>query len=163
NGTGDVGLAGGGTSFSIKALGAADFRKPEGKGFPLRALLNFGYKMDNSGKIVADVEAARAKEFTDGRTTSPITRIERYGLGINIGVEFPPPKVQPYIEWSVDVPWNRQGYFCHTLHVTHGDACLGAANLNSPHAGGAGMEVVPSRLSIGVRTNPLEKAFRGLS
>ncbi len=82
-----------------------DLRKPQGKGFPLRVNVNLGYKLDNSGVLVEEVEKARAKAFTDDRERQPISRIERFGLGINrvdffqthLGVEVPLPKVQPYL------------------------------------------------------------------
>src|SRR5262249_40403778 len=61
NGTGGVGIAGGGTSALFRLLGSADFRKPNDGGFPLRLSLNAGYKVDNSGKLVYDVEVARGK------------------------------------------------------------------------------------------------------
>ncbi|WP_437670900.1 carboxypeptidase regulatory-like domain-containing protein [Sorangium sp. So ce131] len=174
NGTGDVGLAGGGTSAAFRGLASLDLRKPDGKGFPLRVNLNLGYKLDNSGIVVRQVEEERAKAFRDGRERQPISRIERYGLGINkvdffqtyLGVEVPLPKVQPYLEYTLDIPVNRQGYECHTRSVARGDVCLGLDDFSSPdpqNQGGPGYAAVPSRLSIGVRATPFEKAFRGLS
>ncbi|MGK3960436.1 carboxypeptidase regulatory-like domain-containing protein [Sorangium sp. So ce118] len=174
NGTGDVGLAGGGTSAVFRGLASLDLRKPEGKGFPLRVNLNLGYKLDNSGVLVEEVEQQRAKAFTDGRDRQPITRIERFGLGINrvdffqthLGVEMPLPKVQPYLEYTLDIPVNRQGYECHTRRVSRGDVCLGLDDFASPdpqNQGGPGYAAAPSRLSLGVRVTPFEKAFRGLS
>ncbi|WP_437752773.1 carboxypeptidase regulatory-like domain-containing protein [Sorangium sp. So ce1389] len=174
NGTGDVGLAGGGTSAVFRGLASLDLRKPEGKGFPLRVNLNLGYKLDNSGVLVEEVEQQRAQAFTDGRDRQPITRIERFGLGINrvdffqthLGVEMPLPKVQPYLEYTLDIPVNRQGYECHTSRVSRGDVCLGLDDFASPdpqNQGGPGYAAAPSRLSLGVRVTPFEKAFRGLS
>ncbi|AUX35133.1 MULTISPECIES: OmpA family protein [Sorangium] len=174
NGTGDVGLAGGGTSAVFRGLATLDLRKPQGKGFPLRVNLNLGYKLDNSGKLVEEVEKERAKAFTDGRDRQPISRIERFGLGINrvdffqthLGVEVPLPKVQPYLEYSLDIPVNRQGYECHTSRVSRGDVCLGLDDFASPDPqsqGGPGYAAAPSRLSLGVRVTPFQKAFRGLS
>ncbi|KYF69006.1 OmpA family protein [Sorangium cellulosum] len=174
NGTGDVGLAGGGTSAVFRGLATLDLRKPQGKGFPLRVNLNLGYKLDNSGVLVEEVEAQRALAFTDGRDRQPISRIERFGLGINrvdffqtyLGVEMPLPKVQPYLEYTLDIPVNRQGYECHTSRVSRGDVCLGLDDFASPDPqsqGGPGYAAAPSRLSLGVRVTPFEKAFRGLS
>ncbi|AUX45599.1 hypothetical protein SOCE26_070930 [Sorangium cellulosum] len=174
NGTGDVGLAGGGTSAAFRGLASLDLRKPDGKGFPLRVNLNLGYKLDNSGVVVRQIEEERAKAFRDGRERQPISRIERFGLGINrvdffqthLGVEVPLPKVQPYLEYTLDIPVNRQGYECHTRSVARGDVCLGLDDFSSPDPqsqGGPGYSAVPSRLSIGVRATPFEKAFRGLS
>ncbi len=182
NGTGDVGLAGKGTSALFRGLASADFRKPEGVSgsVPLRVNLNLGYKVDNSGKLVEEVEQKRAQSLgiqpstNDPTPRQPITRIERFGLGINrvdffqtyIGVEAPFSKVQPYMEWSVDVPVNRAGYTCHTSRASKGDVCLGLDKFNSPdpkNQGGPGFKAVPSRLTLGVKTNPFNKQFHGLS
>ncbi len=169
NGTGEVGPAGGGTSAAIRALSTADWRKPGGKGFPLRLNLNLGYKIDNSGEVVADVEAARAAAL--GRDHVPISRIERFGLGINkvdqfqtyLGAELPFDSIQPFLEYTIDIPVNRQNYECHTGSVSRGDVCLGLTDLDSPTGDAAGFSYVPSRLSLGVRATPFRKAFRGLS
>jgi hypothetical protein len=177
NGTGDVGLDGGGTSAAFRGLASADFRKPEGKGLPIRTHFNFGYKLDNSGNVVEDIEAQRATAFTDGRAYQPITRIERFGLGINkvdsfqlgLGVDAPWKKVQPYAEWTLDIPVNRQGYRCVVRRVSPGDVCLGLEDFDSvtdaspEGSGGPGFAAVPSRLTLGVRANPFDGAFRGLS
>jgi hypothetical protein len=169
NGTGDVGPAGGGTSAAIRALTTADWRKPGGKGFPLRLNLNLGYKIDNSGEVVADVEAARAAAL--GEDHVPISRVERFGLGINkvdqfqtyLGAELPFDSIQPFLEYTIDIPVNRQGYECHTGSVSRGDVCLGLTDLDTPVGDAAGFSYVPSRLSLGVRATPFRKSFRGLS
>jgi outer membrane protein OmpA-like peptidoglycan-associated protein len=171
NGAGDVGVTGGGTSAEFMALTSADFRKP---GAPIRVHLNLGYRLDNSGKLVEDVEILRAERnpaVAGGLGRIPISRIERYGLGINrvdffllrFGVDLPINKVQPYLEYTVDIPVNRQGYECHTRTLSLGDACLALRDITDQFSGSVGYSAVPSRLSLGVRTNPLEKAFRGLS
>jgi outer membrane protein OmpA-like peptidoglycan-associated protein len=176
NGSGSLGPAGGGTSATFRGLGSADFRKPAGAGIPLRVNLNLGYRLDNSGKLVEDTERARAKNggFTDGRQIQPISRIERFGLGINkvdffqiaLGVEAPLQLIQPYVEYSVDVPVNRQGYVCHSARVSPGDECLGLddfASTDPENQGGPGFAAVPSRITLGTRVSPFKNAFRGLS
>jgi len=183
NGTGGVGVAGNGTSALFRGLGSADFRKPDDGGFPLRFNLNLGYKLDNSGNLVTSVEEQRgaALGYTNPAGTdpnpprSPITRIERFGLGINkvdtiqlaLAAELPFSRVQPYVEWSADIPSNRQGYYCHTGRVSNGDMCLGLADFNAADpstAGGPGFKAFPSRFTLGVKTNPLTpQAFHGLS
>jgi outer membrane protein OmpA-like peptidoglycan-associated protein len=174
NGAGAVGPLGKSTSAFFRGLATADFRKPGGAGVPLRININASYKLDNSGHIVTEVETERAKEFRDGRDRQPITRIERYGLGINrvdmfqpaIGVEVPWKYVQPYAEYSVDIPVNRQGYECHTGRVSRGDVCLGLADFGAADpqsAGGPGYSGIPSRASVGLRITPFSNAFRGLS
>ncbi len=188
NGTGDVGLSGAGTSALFRGIGTADFRKPNDGGFPLRFNLNLAYKLDNSGQLVQDVEIARGKALgysniptngmapaDPGPARSPITRIERFGLGINkvdtfqlfLAGELPFSRAQPFVEWSADIPVNRQGYYCHTGRVSNGDVCLGLEDLSSPTpstAGGPGFKAFPSRLTLGVKTNPLSgRVWHGLS
>lgn len=172
NGAGSVGVNGDSTSAAFRGLVTADFRKPKGEGIPIRADVNFGYKIDNSGALVADVEKARGAAA--GTTTQPISRIERFGLGINrvdffqigVGVMAPTKYVQPFVEYSVDIPVNSRGYECHTGRVSRGDVCLGLADFgaaNPQTAGGPGYEAIPSRLSLGVRATPFSGSFRGLS
>ena len=173
NGTGSVGVNGDSTSAAFRGLFSADFRKPKGEGLPIRADLNLGYKVDNSGALVASVEKARGEAAgLDG--PQPISRIERFGLGINrvdffqigLGVMAPTKYVQPFVEYSVDIPINTRNYQCHTSRVSRGDVCLGLANFaaeNPKTAGGPGYEAIPSRLSLGVRATPFSGSFRGLS
>ena len=174
NAAGSVGPMGGGTSAEFMALTTADFRKHDNSGFPLRLNLNFGYKLDNSGKIVEDVEAARAERdpaAANGLGRIPISRIERFGLGINrvdffkinFGVDVPYEYVQPYAEYSVDIPVNRQGYECHTSTISSGDVCLALSDITNANSGAPGYKAAPSRLTIGVKATPFTKAFRGLS
>src|SRR5262249_22500377 len=108
---------------------------------------------------------------------SPISRIERFGLGISkvdyfeiaLGLEAPLKKLQPFIEYSIDIPVNRQGWACVTSRISRGDVCLGLEDLSSVTPtnregdGGVGFAYVPSRFSLGVRVDPFEKSFRGLS
>ncbi|MFO0549019.1 MAG: carboxypeptidase regulatory-like domain-containing protein [Polyangiaceae bacterium] len=175
NGTGDVGVSGGATSGLFKINATADFRKML-SAFPLRVHLNAGYKVDNSGVAVENVEKARAQAFNDGRDFQPITRIERYGLGINkvdffqtyLGVDVDFSFIQPFVEYTVDVPVNRQGYECYTNRVSRGDVCLGLSDLSDPNSGSVGYEGIPSRLGFGVRVSPFQAIsgtgyFRGLS
>ena len=159
NGTGGVGVSGSGTSALFRLLGTADFRNASGGGVPIRINLNLGYKLDNSGQLVQDVEQQRATNahLPAAEGVMPISRIERFGLGINqvdtvqtyLGVEVPLSKVQPYVEWSADIPANRQGWQCHTATIQPGDACLGLENINAANpqnAGGPGFKAIPSRL-----------------
>lgn len=175
-GAGAVGPLGAGTGAFFRGLATIDLRKPGGTGVPLRINVNGSYRLDNTGQLVKEVESQRAKEFRDGRDRQPITRIERYGLGINrvdvfqpaVGFEVPTRYVQPYAEYSVDIPVNRQGYECHTgsNRISRGDVCLGLADFgaaNPQTAGGPGYAGLPSRVSVGVRVTPFSNAFRGLS
>ena len=81
NGTGGVGLDGGGTSFLIRALATADLNNHvnPNENIPLRFHANFGYKVDNSGQVVNTLETTAPPVGRGAR----ISRIERFGLGIN--------------------------------------------------------------------------------
>lgn len=175
NGSGDVGPAGGATSALFRVNTTFDARqiKPT---IPVRINLNLGYKIDNSAVAIEDVEIARADGFNDGRDRQPITRIERYGLGINrvdffqtyLGVEVPFAFVQPFVEYTVDIPVNRQDYECHTNRVSRGDVCLGLKDLSDSQSGSVGYSGIPSRIGIGTRVTPFQaisgtEGFRGLS
>lgn len=150
NGTGAVGLDGGGTSAKFRALATADLRGIEKKPIPLRFSLNTTYVVDNSGSVVQDVEKSRGQS---------ITRIERFGLNINrvdhfdihLGAEVfvAQEKVRPFIEYRVAVPVNRQDYLCKPNNPSR-DKCLA----NEP--------VGPSSLTIGGRFFPWKKGFNAL-
>src|SRR5581483_2030590 len=80
NGTGSVGLDGGGTSAKFGGLATADLRGLESH-VPLRFSLNAVYFVDNSAAVVTDTETARGAAV--GMPSIPVTRIERFGLGVN--------------------------------------------------------------------------------
>lgn len=156
-GTGGVGLAGPATSFALRALASVDFnnRTDPDKRFPLRAHVNLGYFFDNSAQVISDLEEAPPPE---GRGGERVSRIERYGLGISrvdafqigLGTEYIHPFVRPFIEWTLDIPVNRQGYECvitDTVNdrTTAADQCLKLAG---------GLATSPSRLSFGARVFP---------
>src|SRR5262249_36117511 len=108
NGTGAVGLDGGGTGAKFRLLATADLRGAQ-KPVPLRFSLNTTYVLDNTAEVIADTEKSRG---------TAITRIERFGLGINrvdhfdiaLGAEAfaAQEKVRPFIEYSMAIPINRQ-------------------------------------------------------
>lgn len=152
NGSGGVGLDTGSTSFRGRGVVTGDFRKApqDGGGIPLLVHFNAGYRFDNSGKIVEATEEKRGK--------NPIERVERYGLGINrvdfaeLGLGFEGVFaagetvrwVRPFLEYTADIPMNRQSYTCNPTKTSSGDACLG--NESS-------FKAVPSRLTAGLRVN----------
>lgn len=157
-GSGGVGLAGSATSFDMRALGSMDLnnRTAEEDRIPLRAHVNLGYFIDNSGKIVKPIETTPPP---DGRG-SPIERTERYGLGISrvdsfeiaLGTEYIHPYVRPFMEWSLDIPVNRQGYVCNVQSAaSRGDLCLGGPDGDKK---AARLGTAPSRLSFGARVFP---------
>src|SRR5690606_31288010 len=157
-GSGGVGLAGNATSFDMRALGSMDLnnRRVEADRIPLRAHVNFGYFIDNSGKIVERIETTPPP---DGRG-SRIERTERYGLGISrvdsleiaLGTEYIHPYVRPFLEWSLDIPVNRQQYVCNVqAAASRGDLCLGAPDGDKKSAR---LGTTPSRLTFGARVFP---------
>lgn len=160
-GTGGVGLDGGATSFGLRALGTLDLfnRTKEEDRFPLRAHLNLGYYFDNSASVVSSLERT---PFPIGRG-SPIERTERYGLGISrvdsfeigLGVEYINDYVRPFVEWTADIPVNRQGYVCNVQSAaTRGDYCLGVA---------AGLNTSPNRFTLGARGFPWQESGLALT
>src|SRR5208283_1474092 len=110
NNTGKVGLDGSGTSAKFGGLGTVDLRGLESH-VPLRFSLNAVYSLDNTGDVVAATEQARgaaADPTNPNPTPQPVTRIERYGLGVNrvdhfdffAGAEFfaAEERVRPFVE-----------------------------------------------------------------
>lgn len=146
NGTGSVGLDGGGTSAKFGALGTADLRGLQTP-VPLRFSANFVYSLDNTGAVLAATEAAQ---------DMPVTRIERYGLGVNrvdhidlfFGGEalLVDERVRPFVEAHVLIPSNRQHYQCDLTNPSD-DGCL-----ITDHD-------VPSTLTIGGRFYPWKRGF----
>lgn len=146
NGTGSVGLDGGGTSAKFRGLATADLRGLENR-LPLRFSLNTTYVLDNSGEVVTKTEEARG---------TSITRIERYGLNINrvdhfdihLGAELfaAEEKVRPFLEYQIAIPVNRQDYRCRPNNPSS-DKCL------------ANESLAPSSLTIGSRFFPWKKGF----
>ena len=149
NGSGSVGIHTANVSF--RALGTIDLsnRQDPQQRIPLRFHANLGYLFDNSGSII---------ESTENNRGYKLTRIERFGLDINrvdsffvgLGAEYVSPVVQPFAEWSIDVPSNRQGYTCKPAQLSQGDACM---KING------GFGATPSRLTFGLRTTPWLKGF----
>lgn len=144
NGTGGVGIDG--VSVALRGLATVDLsnQSDENQRLPIRFNANLSYVFDNSGNLVEDIEDERQRR---------ITRIERYGLNVNridrfipaIGVEGMWEVVRPYMEWSIDIPSNRQGYSCLRNDVHASDSCLNDD---------ARLGAVPSRLTIGARGYP---------
>ena len=140
-GAGGVGYFGNGTSARFLLGITGDFRKLSSN-IPLRTSLNLSYSIDNSAAIIADTEKARG---------TPITRIERFGLGINrvdmfdvnLGAEtfLLNDRIRPFLEFSLVGAANRQGYACHTKNPS-ADNCL------------ANDTDVPTTLTIGARFFP---------
>ncbi len=144
-GSGQVGLSGiDSINLGLRALGTADFSKKTSAPIPLRAHVNFGYLFDNSANLVEDYENAQG---------TTIDRIERFSLDINrvdmlqigLGAEGMFDTARPFLEWSIDIPANRQSYLCVRGDLLAGDSCL----RDRPQ-----FSTTPSRLSAGVRVMP---------
>ncbi len=146
NGTGSVGLDGSGTSAKFGGIGTIDLRGLESK-VPLRFSVNPVYYLDNTGDVLTATEQARG---------APVTRIERFGLGVNrvdqfqiyIGAEalLADERVRPFVEEKIGFPTNRQSYACQTNNPSS-DQCL------------ANQQVIPSTLTIGGRFLPWKRGF----
>ena len=152
NGTGAVGLDGSGTSAKFGGISTLDLRNLESH-IPLRFSLNAVYFLNNSGDVLTGTEAQRGQ---------PVTRIERYGLGVNRVDEFDlllggellvaDQRVRPFIEEKIAIPSNRQGYQCHatadgTPTNPSNDLCL------------KNNVLIPSTLTIGSRFFPWKHGF----
>jgi outer membrane protein OmpA-like peptidoglycan-associated protein len=146
NGSGSVGLDGSGTSAKFGGIATLDFRGTDAH-VPLRFSVNGVYSLDNTGDVLAATEQQRG---------APVTRIERFGLGVNrvdhfdllVGAEFfvADERVRPFIEAKVLIPNNRQGYVCNPNNLS-GDHCM------------ANDQVIPSTLTIGSRFFPWKRGF----
>lgn len=158
-GTGGVGVAGSATSFAMRGLATLNLnnRTKEEDRIPLRFHANLGYFFDNSAKVV---EALEATPPPAGRG-APVERTERFGLGLSrvdafemgVAAEYINPWFRPYLEWTFDIPVNRQAYVCNIQDAeARGDLCLGAE---------AGFGTTPSRLTLGSRVFPWQAS--GLS
>jgi outer membrane protein OmpA-like peptidoglycan-associated protein len=155
NGTGTVGLDGGGTSAKFGGIATADLRGVESH-VPLRFSANVVYSLDNTGDVVSDTEKARAAAQMSPVSTIPVTRIERYGLAINrvdhfdfyLGGEafLADDRIRPFVEAHILAPTNRQNYQCHQQNPSS-DHCLALDT------------VIPSTLTIGSRFYPWKRGF----
>jgi outer membrane protein OmpA-like peptidoglycan-associated protein len=144
-GSGQVGLSGiDSVNLGLHALASADLSKRSAGALPLRAHVNLSYLFDNSSNLVEDYERAQG---------APIDRIERFSLDINrvdtlqlaFGAEGLFDTARPFLEWSIDIPANRQGYLCLRSETLSGDSCLRDR---------AAFSTTPSRLSAGIRAMP---------
>ncbi len=142
NGTGSVGLKSAG--LHIGPIFTADLRA---KGTPLRFSAQMNYTLDNTGTVIESTEKSRG---------TPVTRIERFGLGVNrvdhfdmgFGGEFfaVQERIRPFVEYNLQIPSNRQNYRCRTNNPS-GDLCM------------ANETVVPSKLTLGSRFFPWKRGL----
>lgn len=153
NGTGGVGIDGDGTSFAMRALSSVDLtnRARAEDRVPFRAHLNLGYKFNNAGKLVEEVERLRG----GGDGLERITRVERFGLEIDridtfelgLGIDAPFRYVRPFLEWTFDIPVTRKNqYICNESRLMPGDGCLYYDK---------GWSTTPSRMGLGAIVHPV--------
>jgi outer membrane protein OmpA-like peptidoglycan-associated protein len=146
NGLGSVGLDDSGTGARFGGVGTIDLRGLSSPA-PLRFSANVAYVLDNTGEVISGVEQAQGQ---------PISRIERYGLGINrvdhvdflIGAEalLAEERVRPFLEARIQAPTNRQGFVCNPVNPSN-DGCL------------KNDAVVPTILTLGSRFFPWKRGF----
>ncbi len=172
NTVGDIGPVLSAMSFGFRGNTSADLRQLD-EPVPLIARFSLDYYFDNSANLIEDVENQRyAALGADRRPRADedrnlIRRVERFGLGINrtdalgfaLGLEAPLRAardffIHPLLEWTLQVPVNRQGYSCLLVSTGAGpadpDGCLKTE----------GFAAMPSTLTLGARLFP---PVRGLS
>jgi OmpA-OmpF porin, OOP family len=177
NRSGDVGLLLDSTSLGIRLVSSLDLKELTGS-VPVRIHLNGQYYFDNSASIVSDVEqrrreanptysASRCAMSNDPVCYLEISRVERFALGINrqdnfsinLGAEAELPYVHPFVEWSIAVPINRQGYACFD---PAGGAAPGGASDDDGCRDTSGFSSTPSRLTLGARVLPPVRGLSGI-
>lgn len=168
NVVGDLGWKLEATQVGARALATADLQAL-GLGLPLLARLNFGYFLDNSAELAADLEAERLANYGNGSELSLLSRAERFGLDIGrvdqlqlgVGLEgrweaFSGVVLQPLLEYHLGLPVARQDIRCRQVatnaEVGAADGCLQVQ----------GIVAYPSTLSLGLRVRPSAIARLGL-
>jgi outer membrane protein OmpA-like peptidoglycan-associated protein len=157
NGSGKLGPSN--ADFTMRTMASVDLtrRSVAAARVPLRFHGTLGYRIDGSGALISDTERKRYGKR--------ISRVERFGLDVNrvdslllgLGIEYVHKFVQPFLEWTFDIPNNRQNYVCSSASDTGGrapgDQCLKNAS---------GFSSTPSRLSLGTRITPGIRGLQGL-
>jgi len=138
---GSVGLSGHGTSARLRTFATVVASAS------VRVHLGLGYLFDHTGALVRDVERERG---------APISRIERYGLGINkvdrlelsVGAELlaARERLRPFVEYGLAVPTRRHGTACPIDEPCR--ATLGA---------------MPSHVTLGARLAPFASETASVS
>jgi outer membrane protein OmpA-like peptidoglycan-associated protein len=145
-GSGQVGAASvDSVNVALRGLATLDLsrRSEPSSRLPLRAHVNLGYLFDNSGKLVEDFEAREGTISRIQRFSLDVNRVDSFQIGLGAEALFE--VVRPYLEWTIDVPTNRQSYVCTRPPTNSGDRCL--RDLSTVSA-------MPSRLTAGVRAMP---------
>lgn len=152
------------TGVGAQALVTADLRSLSHP-LPLALRANFGYLYDNSAHLVERIEEQRVQAFGAQSERGQLSRIERFGLGINrvdratvgLGLELPFQIAQdfwlrPLAEVSLAWPVNRQGYECEGPS----DTSAQLARRSGPDGclKGRRLAAMPSSATVGVRLLP---------
>ncbi len=169
NTVGDIGLVLDSTSFGLRGNATADLRGLA-KPIPLIIRFNAQYWFDNSHNLTDNVEHERYSRLTDplpyqNETRNLLTRVERFALSIdrtdffNLGLGLEAPfraaqnfYISPIVEWTWNIPVNRQGYNCLFIPA--------AGSTSEPPAGEdgcldkQGISSFPMNLSLAVRVLP---------
>ena len=169
NKVGEVGI--GAASHELFLPFTLDIQKINRK-VPLRIHLFTAYYFDESANLVEGEESARGDRETlpcesdaDGNYSplACISPVERFGLGVNrvdllkigLGFDFPAPYVNPFLEFNMGIPINRQGFNCgqNLNDYTEDDYCLENKGFSS----------FPTNITIGLRVRGLPYgAWKGL-
>lgn len=175
NTVGDIGVVFKSTSVGLRANASLDLRGLD-NAIPFIARFNLQYYFDNSSNLVSDVENQRFANLTDPAMERRdefrhlVTDVERYGLQINrtdflnLGLGFEAPLrvmedfyIHPLVEWTWNIPVNRQGYDCLFIPAEPGsdtpaegqDGCLDRQGVSS----------FPMNLTLGLRVAPPVKGL----
>ncbi len=151
NSVGETGFDWSATSVTLMLANTLDFAAKTG--FPLLVHVNLGWDFNNTAKLVDQIETQMDQ---DPAHPHYIMRFERYALGISrndaflagLALEFKTPWVQPFLEWNMALPVNRQDFLCAQrgpLAFPDDDSCMAQE----------GFKGVPVDLTLGLRFQPL--------
>ena len=158
------------TSVGLRASGALDLQGLEDP-LPLIVRLNVDYALDNSSKVLDDIEALRYDDLGDqaddeDETRHLISRVERFGFAVNrvdmlsvgVGVEVPLELAEdlylyPLADFRIGLPINRQSFNC-AYRSTDDERGTTEAGSDDTCLDDAGVESWPMSATIGARFAP---------
>ncbi len=106
-------------------------RPTQKRAFPAERHLNLAYQVNNSANVLRDLETTPPSQ--GGRAVGPssgpfamvlgISRVDAFEIGL--GAEYVNKWIRPYLEWTIEMPVNRQGYVCNVMGAqSRGDQCV---------------------------------------
>jgi outer membrane protein OmpA-like peptidoglycan-associated protein len=164
------------TSVGLRADAAFDLQGMKSPA-PLIMRLNLDYLFDNSASAVEDIEDQRYESLPSPMQKSDevahlVSRVERYGLGINrvdlltpaFGVEIPLELTDdfyfhPLLEYRISFPINRAGYDC-PFFSGEDDRGTNDRGADDTCLDDVGVDAWPMTLALGARIVP---PIRGVS